>query len=438
MTGPLLLALVPGLLILLKPSLILLKTRCFPFGLTSISARRASFLLNNITDSVIALDRQWRYIFLNDAALSTNPGGKESCLGKVIWEIHPEARGTIFFDIATRVMESRQAAEFDFHYAPLDRWFNLRLFPSKRGLTIFRHDITQQKKLLAEPFKKEAMLQTSGYEGAGVEAGPEAGLIDSIIDSFPGIFYLFTREGRILKWNRNFEKISGYLPHEILRMKPFDFVPDSCHGILMEKIATVFHMGEDVVELDLLPKSGGPVPYFFTGRLVTYAGEPCVLGVGLDCSERVEARLEMKTTTEQLGKLAALLQNIREEERVEIARDIHDDLGQQLTAIKLALFRLEERVAGNSSASEIVEQVIDWTGMTIESVRRISSNLHPGILADQGLLGAMNWQIQEFERKFRIPVTAELSPAVEINDPAIAISLFRVFQEALTNIARHA
>jgi signal transduction histidine kinase len=150
------------------------------------------------------------------------------------------------------------------------------------------------------------------------------------------------------------------------------------------------------------------------------------------------AQEQIRRTTDQLRALAAHLENVREEERTDIARDIHDDLGQQLTAVKIALFRLSERVAGDVDTSKAIERIIDMTGTGIESIRRISTRLRPAVLDDLGLVEAMKWHIEEFERRFSIPVTAEFSSSAEILDPEISTHLFRIFQEALTNIARHA
>ena len=131
------------------------------------------------------------------------------------------------------------------------------------------------------------------------------------------------------------------------------------------------------------------------------------------------------------------MQVIREEERTEIARDIHDDLGQQLTAVKIALYRLSKQVAADTTAEEGIRSVIEMIGKGIESIRRISTQLRPVILHDLGLVEAMKWQIEEFEKRFGIPVKAWFNGAAQEIEPKIAINVFRMFQETLTNIARH-
>jgi len=158
----------------------------------------------------------------------------------------------------------------------------------------------------------------------------EKELSDTVINSLPGIFYMFNDKLEFIRWNKNFEKITGYQTHEMGLINPVDFVPPEQQDLISEKISNVFKMGEDNVEADLLTKDKKRVPYFFTGMSISYNGQPCMMGVGIDVSEK-------KKSQEELRRLTAYLQNIREEERSRIAREIHDDLGQQLTGLKMEM-----------------------------------------------------------------------------------------------------
>lgn len=103
-------------------------------------------VLNRISDSVVSVDNEWRYTFLNDAALATHPRGKQETLGKVIWEVHPEMEGTVFWDKYHEAMETRKVVEIESYYAPMNAWFFVKVYPSSDGLTIFYRDITGRKK----------------------------------------------------------------------------------------------------------------------------------------------------------------------------------------------------------------------------------------------------------------------------------------------------
>lgn len=272
---------------------------------------------------------------------------------------------------------------------------------------------------------------------AELEIAAERNLSDSIINSLPGIFYLYNTEGRFIRWNTNFEKVTGYGSEEMKRLHPLNFFDGDDQELLRAKIANVFVSGEDSVEAPFLLKSGEKIPYFFTGKSLIYEGEQCLLGVGIDFSDKVRAEETIRETNEQLRELAAHLQNIREEERTAIARDIHDDLGQQLTAVKLALFRLARKTAGDKAVEEIIHSITEMVGNGIDSIRRISTHLRPGILDDLGLVEAMKWQVDEFEKHFGIAVEAWFNDRAGAIEPRVSTNLFRIFQEALTNIARH-
>jgi len=266
----------------------------------------------------------------------------------------------------------------------------------------------------------------------------ERNLSDSIINSLPGVFYLFNREGIHLRWNKNFEEVTQYTAEEIPLIRTSDLVDDDEKELLAEKIENVFRTGEDSVLAHYLRKDKVKIPYYFTGKAILYEGQTCVLGVGLDFSDRFAAQEKIKKATQQLRELAAHLQNIREEERIEIARDIHDDLGQQLTAVQIALFRLAKQWGHDQALEKQLQGITDMIAQVIGSIRRISTQLRPAVLDDIGLVEAMKWQTEEFEKRFSIPITAIFSDIPDNLQQDIAVALFRIYQETLTNIARHA
>ena len=266
----------------------------------------------------------------------------------------------------------------------------------------------------------------------------ERNLSDSIINSLPGVFYLYTEQGRFLRWNQNLEKVSHYSAEEIAGMHPLDFFDSEEKELLTQKIENVFVTGEDYVQAHFLRKDKTKIPYYFTGKAILYEGKTCLLGVGLDFSDKVAAQEKIKETTQQLRELAAHLQNIREEERIEIARDIHDDLGQQLTAVQIAIYRLNKQLNHDQALEKQLQAITDMIAHVTRSIRRISTQLRPAVLDDIGLVEAMKWQTEEFEKRFSIPVTAFFSDIPDNLQQDIAVTLFRIYQETLTNIVRHA
>jgi PAS domain S-box-containing protein len=109
------------------------------------ASREKELVLNRISDGVVSVDTEWRYSFLNDAAMATHPYTKEETLGKVIWDVHPEMEGTIFWDKYHEAMSTKKALEIESFYAPMNIWFSVKVYPSADGLTIFYKDISESK-----------------------------------------------------------------------------------------------------------------------------------------------------------------------------------------------------------------------------------------------------------------------------------------------------
>ena len=129
----------------------------------------------------------------------------------------------------------------------------------------------------------------SERERAELAAARERSFSQAALDSLPGLFYLFDQQGRFRRWNRNLERVSGYSAEEIARLTPLDFIAPPGRDATAAAIETTFATGEATVECDFLAKDGGTTPYFFTGRLLEFEGHPCLIGMGLDISERRRA-----------------------------------------------------------------------------------------------------------------------------------------------------
>ncbi len=162
-------------------------------------------------------------------------------------------------------------------------------------------------------------------------------------------------------------------------------------------------------------------------------------GTNTDIEDRKQAEDALRRSFDQLRALAARLQSVREEERAQMAREIHDELGQALTGIKLESVSLIRELPGDAKQqSNRAESIVKLADETIQAVRRISTELRPGILDDLGLVAAVEWAAGEFEARTGIKCCVSLPDAhIEI-DPERATALFRIFQETLTNVARHA
>jgi signal transduction histidine kinase len=170
-----------------------------------------------------------------------------------------------------------------------------------------------------------------------------------------------------------------------------------------------------------------------------------IRALNADLERRVMERTrELEAANEQLHGLSMRLQSVREEERTRISREIHDELGQMLTALKIDIDLLPKRIAEGTGGpvSQVVRQRLatmsELANTMLHSVRRISTTLRPSVLDDLGLVTAIEWQAREFEKRSGVRCAVNCEPREVSLDPPGATALFRIVQEALTNVARHA
>ena len=173
------------------------------------------------------------------------------------------------------------------------------------GLTVFA--MTNVMIFATLAWHTAACLQREDEKRREVERTlrAERDLSDAIVDSLPGAFYLYTREGKFLRWNRNFERVTGYGGAEIAGMHPLDFFPERERPMLSERIRDVFATGASEVEANFLAKDGAETPYFFTGMTVRFGGETCLAGVGIDIAARRRAEDEVRELNADLERRVA-------------------------------------------------------------------------------------------------------------------------------------
>ncbi len=157
-----------------------------------------------------------------------------------------------------------------------------------------------------------------------------------------------------------------------------------------------------------------------------------------EIGERKRAENRLKASREQLRNLSVHLQSVREEERRSVAREIHDELGQALTTLKLDLSLLKDEIGPDAAeAEQRIASMVQICDATIKSVKRIITELRPRLLDDLGLTAALEWQSEEFQRRTGIVCNLSIVPNEILLDPERSTALFRILQETLTNIARH-
>jgi two-component system sensor histidine kinase UhpB len=161
-----------------------------------------------------------------------------------------------------------------------------------------------------------------------------------------------------------------------------------------------------------------------------------------DITDRRQSEKELHRSRELLRMLSQHLQSVREKESKRIAREIHDELGQQLTALKMDLSWISGRVdPDDKDAEKFLQKIHSMSNLvdnTIQTVQKISAELRPGLLDDLGLVPALEWLAQEFESQTNVPCRLQFHCEMVNIDPDCSTAIFRISQEALTNISRHA
>jgi PAS domain S-box-containing protein len=263
---------------------------------------RIESVLKSVADIHILFDRDWRYLYVNEAAVRAIGRPREQILGRTLWELYPDIIGTELDSQYHRAMDERSLVAFDFHYRTLDTWWENRFYPAPEGLSVFATNITERK--LAEE--------------------------------------------------------------------------------------------------------------------------------------------KLRATTEQLRALSARLQSAREEEGTRIAREIHDELGAALSSLRWDLEDVDEAISRSGERSQVEElrkkiaAMVRLTDTTVNTVRRIASELRPSVLDDLGLVEAIKWYARQFESRTGIICHLESTLETTNLNPEQSTAVFRIFQEALTNVLRHA
>ncbi|MDT4967638.1 MAG: hypothetical protein QOJ64_2375 [Acidobacteriota bacterium] len=263
---------------------------------------RIESVLKSVADIHILFDREWRYLYVNDAAVRAIGRPREQILSRTLWELFPDIEGTELGRQYHRAMDERVFVAFDFYYQTLDRWWENRFYPAPEGLSVFATNITERK----------------------------------------------------------------------------------------------------------------------------------------------QAEIELKATSERLRALSASLQSAREEEGVRIAREIHDELGTALTSLRWELESVDKGLSAICEPTKLgalrerIDAMLKLIDSTVSAVRRISSELRPTVLDDLGLMEAIEWQAQQFQSRTGILCECDCNEVAVALTRDQSTAIFRIFQETLTNILRHA
>ncbi|MBI5583263.1 MAG: PAS domain S-box protein [Deltaproteobacteria bacterium] len=263
-----------------------------------------------------------------------------------------------------------------------------------------------------------------------------------LYDHAPDMYHSINREGIILDCNATEVAMLGYPKEEIVGRPIADFLTEDSRKTHEREFSTLTeHRTLFGLEREFRRKDGAT----FTASLNVFIDVDAqgrltrTKTIGRDVTEQKRVEEALRKSREELRSLSDHIQSALEEERGHIAREIHVELGQVLSKLKLDLAWLKKRLGGDQQPlREKTEAMSGLVDSTIKTVQRISSALRPGVLDYLGLAAAIEWQAQEFRDQTGIDCTVAVPPDGSVPDQDVATAVFRIFQEALTNVIRHA
>jgi len=276
----------------------------------------------------------------------------------------------------------------------------------------------------------------------------ERGFLDAVLQNAGVLIGVADRNGVLVRANAEYERLTGWPVGELLGHLLWERVVAPERRSAYQRIFQAMWQGPFPVVAggELLTRAGEIRNVeWVQSALHDAAGEPTFLvGIGHDVTERSQAEARLRESREQLRALAGRLQSVREEEKTRIARDLHDELGQLLTGLKMDLRWLERRLSDlppSEAVNPLVDRVVaasELADQTVASVQRIAAELRPGALDRLGLVPALRQEVRRFQERTGISCLARLDDATPEPPPEVATALYRICQEALTNVSRHA
>jgi len=263
----------------------------------------------------------------------------------------------------------------------------------------------------------------------------------SLLHNAPDTILTVTRHGMITFVNK---PMWGYSAHALLNTNLLDHVAKTEHHKILDCLSQSFRFNKRSM-CDIAESHEDNARWFNLSFGTPHAR------IGINADQSITTTLvvreisqdkrreeTLRASGEHFRDFATRVEAVREEERARVAREIHDELGQALTALKLEMAWVQTKAGRNAEIRKRMKSMIADVDSTIEKVREISSELRPSILDDLGLIAAMEWLLSKFRKRSKIRTVFTHSEENLILSPEASAALFRVLQEALTNVIRHA
>lgn len=383
------------------------------------SEERFRHTLDRLLEGCMIIGFDWTYLYVNDSAARNGQNTRENLLGRTMLEMYPGVEKSTVFAHYKRCMEDRIPQRFEEPFTFADGttvWNKFTVEPINEGIFVLALDITDRKIIEEQLWKNEARMKAAL----------------SMIK-----FTVFNQDKELI-YTWLFQSQVGYTLDQVKGKKDEDLFPPETARYLTDLKRSVLANGKSARgRIELVRNSVKKAYDLFIEPLVSIDGQIIgITGASLDITEQTRAEEEITKSREQLMRLYRHVNEVREEERAIMAREIHDELGQSLASLKLDLIGIQEDNERQVKLKRKISKAITMVDNSIKTVRKISSALRPQMLDELGLASAIEWLSNDFKKRSGIKCKLDLQ---EIDEPGgiISISLFRIFQAALANIMLH-
>jgi len=414
-------------------------------GRSEASEARLGAVLDSAMDAIITVDEAQHIVLFNRAAEKLFRCSREAALGRPLERFIPERfrgphRGHVERFGATGVTSRKMgdtttlwALRADGDEFPIEASISQALEGGRRLYTVILRDITVRLRNQAEAERMRTALDAAQARLAAI--------VDSAMDAVITV----DEEQKIVLFNRAAERLFRCERAQALGASLDRFIPERFRGAHRGHVArfgatgvTSRKMG-DVTTLWALRADGDEFPIEASISQAAEDGKTLYTVILRDITLRKQAEDALHASREELRELSARVLEAREEEKTLIARELHDELGQLLTALKMDLAWLREHAAADGGLAGKLGDMGALLDQTVSTTRRISADLRPLMLDDLGLADAASWLVDEFAKRSGVGCDMKVVGAEHLADAPkpVATAVYRALQESLTNVARH-
>ncbi len=343
--------------------------------------------------------------------------------------MHPDDRDMIQNHYLHRLKGQKAPSRYEIRFLHKNgaiRFFRLNLkligWENRPASLVFATDITKSKE--AQELLRESQER---YR--------------TLIETTETGFVILNEKGQVLDANLKYARLTGHHRlKEIIGRGVEEWTEESEREKNLAAVRECFRRGFiRGLEITYRDPRGQRTPVEINATVVNSKEGPRIFSLVQDITQRKATELALKASRRQLRNLSEHLQTILEKEKKEISRRIHDDLGQQLTAMKMDMFWLQQRLSPDQpTLSEKIKSITRLIDGTIHTIQNISKELRPPLLEHLGLTATLEWQLKDFQDRTGLTGSLIISPRQLTLDHEDSTLIFRLVQEMLTNIIRHA